>query len=738
MKNTLTLLLLLTAYNTAFSQSDQWISWQTHNNVDDIAFDCTYTWITTSSSIIAYNNDTGEQVFFSESNSGISGSINAIEVDEDGNKWISSTTGLFFLKNNIIKRIESDVIDTALAHTYFLYNLKIDGKGNIWFSNANNTIYKYNPTTNNCDVFTLPVSSNKIQLAINDVGNVYALVTSNIFGYFIYTLNENITKVATFEQLPFNAIYPSSFVIDSENNYWIVIPAEVSYGKDDMQILTGGIIVYNSAGWYKFDVQEIQSVEDITGYQSAFKLLSGNIILQDQIAISAVAPNHTYYARFDKLNQTLNFELFLDTINRYTIEGVDLENNIYYQHWDLIKLNASGEQSSIPLYQIDQALSSDIYIGINNAFWIYEMGNLGLLQSGHFTNYNDKITGYTVNRLLNVLCDSINTWFIFPELIVKFDGVTWQYYSLAAFGLDTLVSEIEFVQMDKQNNFWLLGNNSLLKQNGGSWDVMHVFNESELYFYDFIIADTTAYIIGIDSMFVYDQNTWQSKFWGEDGLPEMDGNVKCVAKENGSMFLSTNDTIYSCSGIDVNVFLDVKTRVLTYSQQTQTLSWMLGDTLYQLDQFSVLSSWPVIYNDYFQTIGTDDLGNILILSEFYDPILMFNPDGLIGYPDVILNTVDIPLANCGYYINEMQGLEIKVFPNPATTYIDVYFSLLNSDDINISIYGITGQLMASENKSSVDKGVVQLNYDVSSFTPGVYFIQVNANNQTSSLSFIRL
>ena len=86
----------------------------------------------------------------------------------------------------------------------------------------------------------------------------------------------------------------------------------------------------------------------------------------------------------------------------------------------------------------------------------------------------------------------------------------------------------------------------------------------------------------------------------------------------------------------------------------------------------------------------------------------------------------------------MQGLEIKVFPNPATTYIDVYFSLLNSDDINISIYGITGQLMASENKSSVDKGVVQLNYDVSSFTPGVYFIQVNANNQTSSLSFIRL
>jgi hypothetical protein len=68
----------------------------------------------------------------------------------------------------------------------------------------------------------------------------------------------------------------------------------------------------------------------------------------------------------------------------------------------------------------------------------------------------------------------------------------------------------------------------------------------------------------------------------------------------------------------------------------------------------------------------------------------------------------------------------------------VYLSLINSGDINISIYDITGQLMASENKSSVDKGVLLLNYDVSRFTPGVYFIHVNANNQTSSLSFIRL
>ncbi|MFZ1632307.1 MAG: T9SS type A sorting domain-containing protein, partial [Chitinophagales bacterium] len=104
----------------------------------------------------------------------------------------------------------------------------------------------------------------------------------------------------------------------------------------------------------------------------------------------------------------------------------------------------------------------------------------------------------------------------------------------------------------------------------------------------------------------------------------------------------------------------------------------------------------------------------------------------------ILKTEDIPLANCGVYINEMQDLEIKVFPNPSTNYIDVYWNMANSGDINISIYDITGKLMSDDYKSAVEVGVILLNYDVSYYTSGVYFIHVEANNQTSTIPFIRL
>jgi hypothetical protein len=66
MKNTLSLLLLLTAYNTTFSQSDQWISWQMqiYNTVEDVAFDCDYAWVATGYAIISYHQKTGEQHFY--------------------------------------------------------------------------------------------------------------------------------------------------------------------------------------------------------------------------------------------------------------------------------------------------------------------------------------------------------------------------------------------------------------------------------------------------------------------------------------------------------------------------------------------------------------------------------------------------------------------------------------------------------------------------------------------------
>lgn len=737
MKYTPALILLLTAYYTAFAQSDEWISWQTYNNVNDVAYDCDYIWVTTSSAVITFNKNTGEQEFISESNSDVSGFIYDIEIDQDGNKWITSSNGLFFLKNNIILRIESEIIDNVVENKYSLYNLKIDNEGNIWFSNNRYNIYKYNPTINNCTVFSLPSSYSTIILTTNDVGKVYAVALNYTHGYYLYELNENVTLIATLDQLPFKSKYPESFVIDSENNFWIIIPAEVTYGKDEEELLEGGIIVYTNNRWHTFDIAQLNTPSNEAGYISAFKSQSGGIILQDQS--SHLAVNQTYYAHFDKFNPSIEFELFSDSIKPKALVGIDLENNIYFEQKDLIKINSAGSKDTIALTQNQQEEYSDIYVGNDNAFWLYKSGKLGLLQNGLFTSYDDKINIFNSGYLLNVICDSINTWFVFNDTIIRFDEVSWQYYSISELGLNDFISKIQDVQIDKQQNLWVLGNNLLLRQNGLSWDIMYEFNNAEHIFYDFIISDSIVYVVGDEHLYVYDQGVWHSKLWGEDGLPDLGWDITCLAGQNGSMFLSDYDTIYRCSGIDVNIYLDVKTNIYTYNKVTQTFSWIIGNTFFQLDQLNQLNSMPVIFNNFLhKKIGADALGNIVFLGHYSNPILLFNPNGIIGYSEEIVQTEDIPLANCGVYINEMQDLEIKVFPNPSTNYIDVYWNMANSGDINISIYDITGKLMSDDYKSAVEVGVILLNYDVSYYTSGVYFIHVEANNQTSTIPFIRL
>ena len=739
MKYTAPLIILLTAQIAAFGQSDEWISWQTNNNVEDVAFDCEFAWVTTGYAIISYHQNTGDQHFFSETNTDIRGYIDEIEVDQNGTKWILTTTGLYFLKNNLITKIESSVIDSALSESNHLYNLKVDGNGNIWFSDYKNIIYKYNPISNQCTVFTLSESNSKLLLATNDVGNLFALVLNKSVGYILYTLNEKITQVAILEQLPFISIYPNSFVIDNENNFWVIIGAEVSYGKDEFLIYDGGILVYTNEKWNIFDPQQLTPGQTIAGYVNAFRLQSGGIVLEAQSPNSFLSNQETYKTTFNRLANTLNFEIFSPFFYYSEVEGLDYEDNLYYSNRDLIKFNPNALQDTIYLSQVEQEICDDIYIGNNNAFWLYTYDKLSLFKEGQFTNFEDKINTVTTGRLLNVLCDSINTWFVFPDIIIKFDEVSWQYFSLSEFGLNEFISKIQHAQIDYEGNFWVLGDDVLLKQNDIDWEIINPFDGADHFYHNFIISDSIAYIISKDSLYVFDQNIWQVKAWGTDNLPEMEDNSHSVMGANSSIYLSVNDSLYLISGNDSSLFLDITTRVFTFNKNTHLLSWVWGDSLYLFDQISDITTRKMLPPyPYYQTIGADNLGNILLYADYHNPVLMFNPNGIIDYTDDYLDIPDIPLSNCGYYINAMLDLEIKVFPNPAANYIDIFLNLTNSGDLNINVYDITGKLMLNDFKSEVENGPLYLNYDVSNFTPGMYFIQIAGNNQTTTKSFIRI
>jgi hypothetical protein len=68
-------------------------------------------------------------------------------------------------------------------------------------------------------------------------------------------------------------------------------------------------------------------------------------------------------------------------------------------------------------------------------------------------------------------------------------------------------------------------------------------------------------------------------------------------------------------------------------------------------------------------------------------------------------------------VNSAQSSSLKVYPNPAKE--NIRFSQLNSDNANIAVLSLTGQLLISQTLSSADESV-----SVKNLEPGIYFVMI--------------
>lgn len=67
---------------------------------------------------------------------------------------------------------------------------------------------------------------------------------------------------------------------------------------------------------------------------------------------------------------------------------------------------------------------------------------------------------------------------------------------------------------------------------------------------------------------------------------------------------------------------------------------------------------------------------------------------------------------------------LRIFPNPAITDANVFFTLSNSAKTQVLIYDLSGKLVKSNNLGLTNKGANKYNIDCSTFKSGTYIIQV--------------
>lgn len=90
----------------------------------------------------------------------------------------------------------------------------------------------------------------------------------------------------------------------------------------------------------------------------------------------------------------------------------------------------------------------------------------------------------------------------------------------------------------------------------------------------------------------------------------------------------------------------------------------------------------------------------------------------------------------GIGIIEMEdGLLTNIYPNPASTSLNIGLTLEQSENVLVQVMNLNGQLVYSKNMGIVKTGLHTL--DVSNFRQGLYFVRIVHNDQISTRKFVK-
>jgi hypothetical protein len=79
-------------------------------------------------------------------------------------------------------------------------------------------------------------------------------------------------------------------------------------------------------------------------------------------------------------------------------------------------------------------------------------------------------------------------------------------------------------------------------------------------------------------------------------------------------------------------------------------------------------------------------------------------------------------------IDENSGItELETYPNPATESVNVSFTVNESQNINLRIISLTGQLVYSENQPGF-VGTYFSSINIANYPAGIYFIEISSDN----------
>lgn len=92
----------------------------------------------------------------------------------------------------------------------------------------------------------------------------------------------------------------------------------------------------------------------------------------------------------------------------------------------------------------------------------------------------------------------------------------------------------------------------------------------------------------------------------------------------------------------------------------------------------------------------------------------------------------VGIDDAGYF----QGLQLSIYPNPASEILNVAYGVENNANINIKIFSADGKLVIDQNEGSFTSGKYNSTFNISNLAKGNYYLSISSGSGRLTKGFV--
>ena len=716
--------------NLSYSQTDLWVNYSNNYSTNLIRQDCGGYWFIHSYGFSYYDTLTRELTEYNDVNvDGLDGiNFSDFEIDNLGAKWLVNNGELFRFSNGVVTKIETPEIVTYLS----LDPMVIDENNNVWFYAGE--LYRYNYYRNELVTIDLGDAS-FLGIVKSANGTIYISVHNGLgnIEVFKYQFAELIS-IAQF-QYTIEGLF-SDFFVDSRESIW--------FTKDFLdQTSEGGLIYYHDGITREYHGWEFGL--SLYGYKSF-------IIDSEGTAYLGAVENYTntklirVYFDFES-GDILNYDLKLTDTYWYYLDG---DENFWHRKDGILeKISKNGVSEMVNVRSIP--LTSKSYysqnFGKDGSYWVESDDVVHHLKDDVWTSYTSEDIGILSGSISFIFNDSKDrTWIGTTAGVYYLENDNWSYLEEMD---DYIDKHVQYITEDIDTNIFILTNQHLYKYEEEEiieYTVPDIFEQSNDTYDKVISFKDRLVILGESVIYMRDTMGWNIFTLDDPIVSEYDVIFDFDVDSNGTVYFLADHSYTSIFKIEdyqieEEMILPGNTiENMAINRNTQEIWLSCYTTNDHLKRLRISDHYLEIYNEDNSPLNStgpiiiDHNNNNMAVGSYN--ILLFNPDGVEIFTDEPQIIADHLPGYCKSIDDPDQQLLFS--PNPADELINVYLYGQVNQAYQINLFDILGRNIINKTGSILNIELNSEKLDISTISPGCYFLVATIDGKKFSNKIIIL